>query len=148
LTIDEKKRLSHDDYSMIKQIKNAKYKDIKGKPQAIVPITASLIELVEHTQDKNILENIKYLEADLGRSLTKQELVMVAKGDINSLEKTLEKPLSIETIKSIYKNRFTDLTDELKRNLTDNEIRDILSGELNGIEKALGRQLVIINSKK
>jgi hypothetical protein len=136
LTIDEKKRLIHDDYSMIKQTKNATYKDIQGKSQSILPITASLLQLVEHTQDKNILENIKHLEIDLGRSLTKQELLMVAKGDIPSLEKTFKKPLSI------YKNRFTDLTDELKRDLTDNEIRDILSGEFSGIEKALGRQLV------
>ncbi len=136
MTIDEKKRLIHDDYSMIKQTKNATYKDIQGKSQSILPITASLLQLVEHTQDKNILENIKHLEIDLGRSLTKQELLMVAKGDIPSLEKTFKKPLSI------YKNRFTDLTDELKRDLTDNEIRDILSGEFSGIEKALGRQLV------
>jgi len=142
LTIDEKKRLIHDDYSMIKQIKNPKYKDIQGKTQEILPITASLLQLVENTQDKNLLENIKHLETDLERSLTKQEIIMAAKGDIINLEKTLKKSLSTETIKSMYNNRFIDLTNELNRNLTDKEIRDVLSGKLSGIEKALGRQLV------
>jgi hypothetical protein len=129
---------------MIKQIKAPKYKDIKGKTQEILPITSSLLQLVENTQDKNLLENIQHLETDLGRSLTKQEIIMAAKGDIINLEKTLEKTLSTETIKSMYNNRFTDLTNELNRNLIDKEIRDILSGKLSGIEKALGRQLVKI----
>ncbi len=142
LTIDEKKRLIHDDYSMIKQIKNSKYKDIQGKTQEILPITASVLQLVENTQDKKLLENLKHLETDLGRSLTKQEIIMAAKGDIINLEKTSKKSLSTETIKSMYNNRFIDLKNELNRNLTDKEIRDVLSGKLSGIEKALGRQLV------
>ncbi len=124
---------------MITQIK---YQDIKGKPQKLLPITASLLELVENTQDKNLLENIQHLESDLGRSLTKQEILMAAKGDIIDLEKTLEKPLPRETITSMYNNRFTDLANELHRNLTDKEMRDVLSGKLSGVEKSLGRQLV------
>jgi hypothetical protein len=144
LTIDEKKRLIHDDYSMIKPKKDSKYKDIKGKAQEIVPITASLLQLIENTQDKNLLENIKQLEINLERSLTKREMIMVANGDIINLEKTLEKSLPTETIKSMYNHRFIDLTNELNRNLTDKEIRDVLSGKLSGIEKSLGRQLVKI----
>ncbi|CAF4805570.1 unnamed protein product [Rotaria sp. Silwood1] len=142
LTIDEKKRLIHDDYSMIEYNKNLKYNNnINEKIQEILPITASLLKLIENTQDKNLLENIKYLENNIGRSLTKQEIIMVANGDIISLEKLFNKSLSTETIKSIYKNRFIDLKNELNRNLTDKEIRDILNGKLSGIEKALGRQL-------
>jgi hypothetical protein len=143
LSIDEKKRLTLDDYSMIKPIKNTKYKDLQGKTQSILPITASLLELVEHTQDGNLLEHIQQLETDIGRSLTKQEISMAANGDISALEKLFDKPLPTETIKSMYNNRFTNLTDELNRNLTDKEIRDVLSGKLSGIENALGRQLVI-----
>lgn len=67
---------------------------------------------------------------------------MTAIGDINNLEKRIDKSLSSDTIKSMYNNRFTNLTDELNRNLTDKEIRDILNGKLSGIERALGRQLV------
>ncbi|CAF3690242.1 unnamed protein product [Rotaria sordida] len=138
LTVDEKKRLIDDDYSMIEQIKNLKYNNINRK---ILPITASLLQLVENTQDKNLLENIKYLENDIGRSLTKQEIIMVANGDIIGLEKSFNKSLTTETIKSMYNNRFIDLKNELNRNLTDKEIRDILNGKLSGIEKVLGRQL-------
>ncbi len=134
LTLDEKKRLTHDDYSMIKQ-------KIK-KTQEILPITSLLLDLIEKTRDKNVLENIEHLQTDIGRSLTKQEIIMAANGDIIGLEKIVDKSLPRETIKTLYSSRFTDLTDELKRNLTDKEIRDILSGQLSGIEKALGRQLV------
>lgn len=147
MSIDEKKRLIHDDYSMIKPTKSIKYKDLSGKTETILPITASLVQLVEHTQDKNLLENIEHFETDLGRSLTKQELLMVAQGDITNLEKTLDKPLSEEAIKSIYQDRFTDLTNELNRDVTQTEIRDILNGKLSGIEKALGRQLVLISRR-
>jgi len=138
LTLDEKKRLTHDDYSMIKQ----KIKNSKQKTQEILPITSLLLELIEKTQDKNVLENIEHLQTYIGRSLTKQEIVMAANGDIIGLEKIVDKSLPRETIKTLYSSRFTDLTNELKRNLTDKEIRDILSGQLSGIENALGRQLV------
>jgi hypothetical protein len=134
LTIDEKKRLTHDDYSMIKRMKN--------KERKILPITALLLQLVENTQDKNLSENIQTLETYIGRSLTKQEILMAAKGDIIGLEKLLGQSLPTDIIKSMYNNRFTDLKNELNRNLTDKEIRDILSGKLSGIEMALGRQLV------
>ena len=145
MSIDEKKRLIHDDYSMIKSTKPTKYKDLSGKMETVLPITASLLQLVEHTQDKNLLENIKHLETDLDRSLTKQELLMVAQGDITNLEKSLGKSLSEEAIKFIYQGRFTDLSNELNRDFTQTEIRDILNGKLTGIEKALGRQLVLIS---
>jgi hypothetical protein len=138
LTLDEKKRLTHDDYSMIEQ----KIKNSKQKTQEILPITSLLLELIEKTRDKNVLENIEHLQTYIGRSLTKQEIVMAANGDIIGLEKIVDKSLPRETIKTLYSSRFTDLTDELKRNLTDKEIRDILSGQLSGIENALGRQLV------
>ncbi len=138
LTLDEKKRLTHDDYSMIEQ----KIKNSKQKTQEILPITSLLLELIEKTRDKNVLENIEHLQTYIGRSLTKQEIVMAANGDIIGLEKIVDKSLPRETIKTLYSSRFTDLTNELKRNLTDKEIRDILSGQLSGIEKALGRQLV------
>ncbi|CAF3131952.1 unnamed protein product [Rotaria sp. Silwood2] len=142
LTIDEKKHLIHDDYSIIEQIKNQKYNNINRKIQEILPITASLLKVVENTQDKNLLENIKHLENTIGRSLTKQEIIMVANGDIIGLEKIFNKSLLKETIKSIYNDRFIDLKNELNRNLTDKEIRDILLRKFSGIEKTLGRQLV------
>ncbi|CAF4469209.1 unnamed protein product, partial [Rotaria sp. Silwood2] len=141
LTIDEKKHLIHDDYSIIEQIKNQKYNNINRKIQEILPITASLLKVVENTQDKNLLENIKHLENTIGRSLTKQEIIMVANGDIIGLEKIFNKSLLKETIKSIYNDRFIDLKNELNRNLTDKEIRDILLRKFSGIEKTLGRQL-------
>lgn len=140
LTIDEKKQIAHDNYSVIQEVSRKKYNHTKGN----LPITASVLELVETTQDKNLFENITQVETDLGRSLTKQEMIMVAKGDITGLEKTFHKPLSTDKIKSIYRNRFLDLENELNRNLTDQEIRDMLSGKLSGIENALGRQLVIV----
>ena len=148
LSIDEKKRLIHDDYSMIKPTKHTKYKAISGKTETMLPITASLLQLVEHTQDKNLFENIKHLENDLDRSLTKQELLMVAQGDVTNLEKTLGKSLSDQTIQSIYASRFTDLSKELHRDVTETEIRDMLNGKLSGIEKALGRQLVILCTRR
>ena len=122
---------------MLTQIKN-----FKRKTQEILPITASVVETVENTQDANLLGHIAQLQTDVGRSLTKQEIIMVANGDIMGLERTLDRPLPTETIKSVYNNRFTDLTDELNRHLTEKEIRDILSGKLSGIENVLGRQLV------
>ena len=137
LTIDEKKRLIHDDYSLLKQIKNT-----QGKTLQILPITSSLLELIENTKDKNLLENIRRLEIYLGRSLTKQEIIMIANGDIAGLEKLLNRSLTTEVIKSMYNDRFTNLTNELNRSLTDKEMRDVLSGKFSGIEKALGRQLV------
>ncbi|CAF3800448.1 unnamed protein product, partial [Adineta steineri] len=136
LTMSEKKRLIHDDYSVIEQIK-----DSKRKTQEILPLTALILNLIENTQDKNLLENIEQLQVDIDRSLTKHEIIMAANGDIIGLEKTLDRSLPRETIKSLYNNRFIDLTNELNRDLTDKEIRDILNGQFNGIEKALGHQL-------
>lgn len=124
---------------MIEQTKKSNPKTI----QEILPITSSILQLVENTQDENLLENLQHLEIDLKRSLTKQELTMAATGDIDNLEKLIDQSLSADTIQSIYNDRFTDLTNELNRNLTDQEIRDILNGKLSGIENALGRQLVI-----
>jgi hypothetical protein len=129
--------LEHDDDLIMKTIKNTKYEDLKGQTQEILPITTSPLELVENTQDKNLLETIRQLETDIGRSLTQQEISMVANGDITGLEKTFEKSLSSETIKSMYNNRFTNLTDESNRNLTDKEMRDILSRKSSGIENSL-----------
>ncbi|CAF2090381.1 unnamed protein product [Rotaria magnacalcarata] len=117
LTIREKKRLTQDDYSMIKPIQNANYSYISGRIQETHSMTTSL------------LENIKDIELEIGRVLTNEEIIMVLNGDIIGLEQAFNNRLSINIIKSMRNN-------QLNRNLTDKEIRDML----NGIEQILDRQ--------
>ncbi|CAF5060479.1 unnamed protein product, partial [Rotaria magnacalcarata] len=109
LTIREKKRLTQDDYSMIKPIQNANYSYISGRIQETHSMTTSL------------LENIKDIELEIGRVLTNEEIIMVLNGDIIGLEQAFNNRLSINIIKSMRNN-------QLNRNLTDKEIRDMLNG--------------------
>ncbi|CAM4915049.1 unnamed protein product [Rotaria socialis] len=117
LTIDEKKRLTQDDYSMIKPIQNENYSYISGRIEETHSMTTSL------------LENVKDIELEIGRVLTNEEIIMVLHGDIIGLEQTFNSRLSIDIIKSMRNN-------QINRNLTDKQIRDIL----NGIEQILDRQ--------
>ncbi|UJR22823.1 hypothetical protein I4U23_025853 [Adineta vaga] len=131
LTFDEKKCLVHDDYSIIKQLKDEEH------PRA----TASILQLIPNTQKRNLIENIEQFQTQLARSLTKEEIRMIANGDLIELEKQLDTTIPRDTIKSLYNDRFTDLTNELNRDLTENEIRNILNGQFNDIEEELSRRL-------
>ena len=76
---------------------------------------------------------------NIGRSLTRQELIMAANGDITGLEKMFNKSLPIETIKSMYINRFIDPKND---DLIDNEMCDVVHSKSNGIENAFDPSVV------
>lgn len=85
-TNDEKKQLALDNYSMIKSIHDEKSKHFDENTQDIVPITTSLRESIQNIRDTNLSDSIKQIEAEVGRTLTEQELLMVENGDILGLE--------------------------------------------------------------
>ncbi|CAF0888177.1 unnamed protein product [Adineta ricciae] len=136
LTLDEKKRLVHNDYSIIQKIR-----EFQSSIEESSPITTPVLYLAQNTQKTSFVENLERLQTDLAHSLTKEEIEMLVNGDVVELEKKLEKSIPRETIKSLYDDRFVTLTSELQRHLTENEIRDILIGHFSDIEQELGRQL-------
>ncbi|CAF1222036.1 unnamed protein product [Adineta ricciae] len=136
LTLDEKKLLVHNDYSIIQKIRK-----FQSSIEESSTVTTPVVHLAQNTQKTSFVENLERLQADLAHSLTKEEIEMLVNGDVVELEKKLEKSIPRETIKSLYDDRFVTLTSELQRHLTENEIRDILIGHFSDIEQELGRQL-------
>ena len=118
LDMTEKKRLVHDDYSIIKRMRT------------------------KLESDANLLANVQRLEADLGRPLTAEETSLVANGDLHGLENLLGSSLAAPMIRTMHGDRFTNLEKELHRPLNDAEMRDVLDARFSGLENALGRELV------
>ncbi|CAF0929272.1 unnamed protein product, partial [Didymodactylos carnosus] len=145
LTIDEKKSLAANDFSVINKrpkkessasIIRAKINRDKGEEEQILLINPVIDQIIE--KDENLIDNLKKLE--LHRT-AKEEIIDGLIDDKDKLEKSVDKQLDLKSIKDLYGECFEQITRELDRDLTGEEYCNLIQGKFSDIEICLGRLL-------